>query len=108
MSRGPAVFFKNLTEPLPRTPLLPITVETESGLDSADLPVRRSDLAGESNEVFEVREAMLIALPWSARLEPSRLSVDPCGDLAERLHAAGWRPGMTAEDAARRLAGPQD
>ena len=23
---------------------------------------------------------------------------------SERLHAAGWRPGMTAEDAARRLA----
>lgn len=25
------------------------------------------------------------------------------GDLAERLHAAGWRPGMTAEGAARML-----
>lgn len=59
-------------------------------------------------EVFDVREAMLITLPWSTRLEPSRLSADPCGDLAERLHAAGWRPGMTAEDAARRLARPQD
>lgn len=26
------------------------------------------------------------------------------GDIAERLHRAGWRPGMTAEDAARLLA----
>lgn len=50
-------------------------------------------------EVFEVREALMrededyAHLPLTATL------------AAERLHAAGWRPGMTAEDAARLLAG---
>lgn len=44
-------------------------------------------------EVFEVREA--VAKRWGA---------DLADELSERLHAAGWRPGMTAEDAARLLA----
>lgn len=63
-------------------------------------------------EVFEVREAVSREFAvwrvvqqeaggddvFSAKGE----DMDRCVD---RLHAAGWRPGMTAEDAARMLAG---
>lgn len=35
---------------------------------------------------------------------PEEALIDAWREVAERLHAAGWRPGMTAEDAARMLA----
>jgi hypothetical protein len=60
-------------------------------------------------EVFEVREAWA-ALVKSLKTGPmtqAEADYHNCGrDLdafAERLHAAGWCPGMTAEDAARIL-----
>ena len=73
-------------------------------------------------EVFEVREAFNVWRPdthaqWCARVErwwpPRPTSIvaqretaeEARQAAAERLHAAGWRPGMTAEDAARLLAG---
>lgn len=76
-------------------------------------------------EVFEVREALdrLLVCPYCNNEEPTigeledgTISQPWCtecdtemgephfADEAERLHAAGWRPGMTAEDAARLLA----
>ncbi len=66
-------------------------------------------------EVFEVREALLQAhgtdaelwhsAAWgSARQGVGVTLAAVAQDAAERLHAAGWRPGMTAEDAARLLA----
>ena len=66
-------------------------------------------------EVFEVREV----LRWEAGSHPSFWRVflgqamiggfsgsigSGLDHWASRLHAAGWRPGMTAEDAARLLA----
>lgn len=53
-------------------------------------------------EVFEVREALWKTVDayqagWGDPWELAEVW------LAERLHAAGWRPGMTAEDAARLL-----
>ena len=53
-------------------------------------------------EVYEVREVLRF---WKSR-EFAQLfgHLNPNDTLAERLHAAGWRPGMTAEDAARLLA----
>jgi hypothetical protein len=56
-------------------------------------------------EVFEVREAleaMQDDLPWNHRLnqDEHHLGIDA---VAKCLHVAGWRPGMTAEDAARML-----
>jgi len=62
-------------------------------------------------EVFEVREA-LSQVDWSAvpRLPDdlehlARHNEDEAlQQLAERLHAAGWRKGRSAEDAARLLA----
>lgn len=48
-------------------------------------------------EMFEVREAML-------ELTSDDLTADEADRDAYRLHGAGWRPGMTAEDAARMLA----
>jgi hypothetical protein len=50
-------------------------------------------------EVFEVREYLIRSgddAVWCGQ----ELDV-----FAACLHAAGWRPGMSAEDAARRLAG---
>lgn len=76
-------------------------------------------------EVFEVREALDAMLvchncgneePTIGELEDGTISQPWCTECdsemgyphfaseAERLHAAGWRPGMTAEDAARLLA----
>ena len=58
-------------------------------------------------EVFEVREAsaslpfMLMQRAMGPVDDP--MTADGIGQAAERLHAAGWRPGMTAEDAARLL-----
>ncbi len=49
-------------------------------------------------EVYEVRAAVQ-AMRRTVR-EASGQHID---EVAERLHAAGWRPGMTAEDAARLL-----
>lgn len=67
-----------------------------SGQESAD-DLRR--LA----EVFEIREALwktvdAYAAGWGDVWEQAEQW------LAERLHAAGWRAGMSAEDAARLLA----
>jgi len=84
-------------------------------------------------EVFEVREALVAEVasqrpdrpgglwPWThlfdeafdrGRLRRCEAAECPGGlrcvtllaELAQRLHAAGWHPGMTAEDAARLLA----
>lgn len=53
-------------------------------------------------EVFEVREA---TRPWESRDWAALFGyLNPPDTLFDRLHAAGWRPGMTAEDAARLLA----
>lgn len=49
-------------------------------------------------EVFEVREAF-----QAMRRAVREASGQHINEVAERLHAAGWRPGMTAEDAARLL-----
>ena len=70
-------------------------------------------------EVFEVREAlgtMRAADHATERALEDAIKGAAAGPtmsdlfaamttVAERLHAAGWRPGMTAEDAARLLAG---
>jgi hypothetical protein len=72
-------------------------------------------------EVFEVREAIsrmrpLLGVPADLTARVPNIALLTVGEaidigwswigvMAERLHAAGWRPGMTAEDAARRLAG---
>ncbi len=71
-------------------------------------------------EVFEVREALRLRawrkdshLPWHTSLRPfdedgvvasGKTAEEAIQAAAERLHSAGWRPGMTAEDAARLLA----
>lgn len=64
-------------------------------------------------EVFEVREALgdidEVAIPadFAHSLEEMVEDGDEAGArdvLARTLHAAGWRSGKTAEDAARRLA----
>jgi hypothetical protein len=59
-------------------------------------------------EVFEVREALLSINDLEAvsgRYLESAGEFNVAFDmLATDLHAAGWRPGMTAEDAARMLA----
>lgn len=71
-------------------------------------------------EVFEVRECLYLAdhpfqdlesrkLPKCSRLRVGNVGyfIADSDDLtwtAERLHAAGWRPGMTAEDAVGLLA----
>lgn len=59
-------------------------------------------------EVFEVREAWE-KLPFTVNEAAVQYCGTQCGSKAEtaffvRLHRAGWRPGMTAEDAARLLA----
>ena len=58
-------------------------------------------------EVFEVREALRADDQLSLLMEADGVvRIDHIEDeqtQAERLHAAGWRPGMTAEDAARLL-----
>lgn len=56
-------------------------------------------------EVFEVREALLAdEVLWSVAHEMCmRHGTTKSG--AEHLYAAGWCPGMSAEDAARLLAG---
>ena len=84
---------------LARTGSEPVTIVALglTGQESAD-DLRR--LA----EVFEVREALLALWDgkqptWTGFILPSNVEV-----IAESLHAAGWRPGMTAEDAARLLA----
>jgi len=53
-------------------------------------------------EVFEVREAIADEVLEKA---PGGLTLD---EVAVRLHAAGWRPGMAAEGAARLLAEVRD
>lgn len=90
-----------------------------SGQESAD-DLRR--LA----EMFEVREALdamlvcpycnneeatvgecedgSISQPWCMECD-TEMGSPGYVDEAERLHAAGWRPGMTAEDAGRLLGG---
>ena len=59
-------------------------------------------------EVFEVREALRADDQLSLLMEADGVvRIDHIEDeqtQADRLHAAGWRPGMTAEDAARMLA----
>lgn len=70
-------------------------------------------------EVFEVREALDRAtsprrqrpsggghdLTWTVHGTPLNIPVKETPDkFAERLHALGWRKGMTAEDTARLLA----
>lgn len=53
-------------------------------------------------EVYEVREA------WrelTSTHDDEEDGDDALQAAAEHLHAAGWRPGMTAKDAARLLAG---
>lgn len=56
-------------------------------------------------EVFEVREALrVLDTPWSLLYNHRTGEAHDLGTLAEQLHAAGWRPGMTADDAARLLA----
>lgn len=84
-----------LDEDPKRTPALIVALGL-TGKESAD-DLRR--LA----EIFEVREALwktvdAYAAGWGNIWEQAETW------LAERLHAAGWRPGMTAEDAARMLA----
>jgi len=66
-------------------------------------------------EVFEVREAWLAMPPFEiARIASLVVAYADAGavgafdDFYRRLHAAGWRPGMTAEDAARMLAEVRD
>ena len=69
-------------------------------------------------EVFEVREAVmgepaLRRIVWTQAgedeaVDPICASDDAVSAVLERLHAAGWRPSMTAEDAARMLAGGRD
>lgn len=67
-------------------------------------------------EVFEVREAwgrIIDAVSWE-QMEAWRSNFAVClyftdesrdaRRFIERLHAAGWKPGMSAEDAARLLA----
>lgn len=58
-------------------------------------------------EVYEVREAS-VTLPMALVVRAmgpidDPLTADGIGSAAERLHAVGWRPGMSAEDAARLL-----
>lgn len=66
-----------------------------------------ADQLRELVEVFEVREAIAAGV---AHTTPGMQHVciryfdDDATRMAGRLHAAGWRPGMTAEDAARLLA----
>ncbi|HEY8376724.1 MAG TPA: hypothetical protein VIK91_09560 [Nannocystis sp.] len=100
-----------LDEDPKRTPALIVALGL-TGEESAD-DLRR--LA----EIFEVREALLAAAAGNQTAERTieqhvvQEAADrgpTWGDLqdafyaiAERLHAAGWRPGMTAEDAARML-----
>jgi len=62
-------------------------------------------------EVYKVREAWLAMPPVEiARITSLLVAYADAGaasafdDFYRRLHAAGWRPGMTAEDAARLLA----
>ena len=60
-------------------------------------------------ERFEVREAFQALAPTMALVHALDAARDDDGPwswdkLAERLHRAGWRPGMTTEDAARLLA----
>ena len=63
-------------------------------------------------EVFEVREALRVepGLPGFTRVYLGDVMIggfsggDGLSHWAQRLHAAGWRPGMTAEDATRLLA----
>lgn len=66
-------------------------------------------------EVFEVREAWENMPAHRGEPNPAEaayveaLSGTPAEDaFFERLCAAGWRPGMTAEDAARLLAAARD
>jgi hypothetical protein len=60
-------------------------------------------------EVYEVREAML---SWSADERAVVLAHEAAwgilSEVAERLHASGFRRGMTAEDAASLLAEVRD
>lgn len=70
-----------------------------------------SDLQ-ECAEVIEVRQAwerMMLTAPFEQTDGPAADAwmADPTRDgmaFIRRIHAAGWRPGMTAEDAARLLA----
>lgn len=88
--------------------------------DGEPLTIVALDLTGDETaadlqrlaEVFEVREALFVAESrgWlcvvigAGTAAPMILAEgDDLGTVAERLHAAGWRPGMTAEDAARLL-----
>lgn len=58
-------------------------------------------------EIFEVREALVQLFRAENPADNERLRtmlMSLCDGAAEILHAAGWRPGMTAENAARLLA----
>ena len=74
----------------------------------ADVPAYASaDDLRRLAEVFEVREALPLGEPALvvALGNICGLTLDQIKDIAaKRLHAAGWRPGMTAEDAASMLA----
>jgi len=93
---------------------------TVLALDVPDKDLTRSDLRRLA-EVFEVREAlgtMRAADHVTERALEDAIKAAAAGPtmsdlfaamttVAERLHAAGWRPGMTAEDAARLLSEAQ-
>ncbi len=68
-------------------------------------------------EVYEVRDALftapdIVEFMHTSVEDMNSYECPECSPhepqawtwAAERLHAAGWRPGMTAEDAARLLA----
>jgi hypothetical protein len=87
--------------------------------DSGEVTVVALGLTGQESakdlqrlaEVYEVREAIdgsdeTKRAIWGPR--SSRVSDGTLSTVARILHAAGWRPDMTAEDAARMLAEVRD
>lgn len=85
----------------------PAVVVVAMGLTGRETAAELQRLA----EVYEVREALAAGIPHvtpGMRHGVTRYFDDEATEKAKRLYAAGWRPGMTAEDAARLLAEVRD
>lgn len=89
----------------------PITVDDPVTVVALNVPAdATAEHLRELAEVFDVREAWLslICALTTGRMTQAEAEWHNGGRdidvFAPRLHAAGWRPGMTAEDAARLLA----
>lgn len=85
------------------------TFEVQKALDAA----LECPQCGGTEAHFATVDEKTCSQPWCTECdvemgEPAWISdadaEDEARPIAERLHAAGWRPGMTAEDAARLLA----